>query len=57
MAECDKRIFELLPWYVNGSLSTEETRKVEAHLKDCPTCQKELQEIKSLSSGTNELVR
>ena len=54
MAECDKRILEILPWYVNGSLSPEEARKVEAHLKDCPTCQKELQEIRTLSSGIKE---
>jgi len=54
LAQCDKKIFQLLPWYANGSLSPEESRKVEAHLKDCPTCRQELREIRSLSSGVKE---
>ncbi|MFL6192775.1 MAG: zf-HC2 domain-containing protein, partial [Thermoanaerobaculia bacterium] len=36
-----RRIWELLPWYVNGSLSERERVWVEAHLADCPRCQLE----------------
>ena len=35
------RAGELLPWYVNGSLSERERERVEAHLADCPRCQEE----------------
>lgn len=49
--ECKDRINELLPWYLNGTLPQEQTNQVEAHLKMCPKCQKELEEIKWLSSG------
>lgn len=49
--ECEDRVNELLPWYLNGTLSEDQARKVETHLKACPKCQKELEEIKWLSSG------
>lgn len=55
MNECDDKLLELLPWYVNDSLSPNEKRKVEDHLKDCPRCQKELEETRWLSSGVKEL--
>jgi hypothetical protein len=48
--ECKDRINELLPWYLNRTLPQDQARKVEAHLKVCPKCQKELEEIKWLSS-------
>ncbi|HEX9942717.1 MAG TPA: zf-HC2 domain-containing protein [Thermoanaerobaculia bacterium] len=35
------RIWELLPWYVNGTLSERERERVEAHLADCRRCQEE----------------
>lgn len=35
------RIWELLPWYVNDTLSERERERVEAHLADCPRCQEE----------------
>ncbi|MGH9381668.1 MAG: zf-HC2 domain-containing protein [Thermoanaerobaculia bacterium] len=31
-------IVELLPWRVNDTLSTEETRRVDDHLARCPSC-------------------
>jgi anti-sigma factor RsiW len=34
----------LLPWYVNGTLSADEVRHVEAHLLRCETCRAELAE-------------
>ena len=36
-----QRIWELLPWYANGTLAESEKEKVEAHLADCPRCQEE----------------
>lgn len=36
-----KRVWDLLPWYVNGTLHDRERRMVEAHLADCPRCREE----------------
>jgi anti-sigma factor RsiW len=35
------RIWDLIPWYVNGSLPGEERRAVEEHLAFCPRCREE----------------
>ena len=35
------RIWELLPWYVNGTLTERDRERVEAHLADCARCQEE----------------
>lgn len=37
-----QRAWELLPWYVNGSLAQPERERVEAHLAACPRCQEEV---------------
>lgn len=44
MTTCDS-ILELLPWYVNGSLSVEESRQVAAHVATCERCRDELVEM------------
>lgn len=36
-----QRVWELLPWYVNGSLAERERERVEAHLAACLRCQDE----------------
>ncbi|HEX4496202.1 MAG TPA: zf-HC2 domain-containing protein [Thermoanaerobaculia bacterium] len=36
-----QRVWELLPWYVNGSLDPGERERVEAHLATCSRCQEE----------------
>lgn len=36
-----QRIWDLLPWYVNGSLAEREREWVEAHLAACLRCQEE----------------
>jgi len=41
MNPCD-RVRELLPWYATGTLSTDETREVTAHLGSCSTCAEDL---------------
>jgi anti-sigma factor RsiW len=33
--------WELIPWVVNGSASTEQRERVEAHLRDCADCREE----------------
>jgi anti-sigma factor RsiW len=33
---------ELLPWHVNGTLEGEEARIFEGHLRDCPSCGRDL---------------
>ena len=38
-------IRELIPWYVNGSLSVDEARQVAAHLSCCESCRDELTQI------------
>ena len=53
--ECKDEIRELLPWYLNRTLSEDETKKVEAHLKECPMCQRELGELGWLSSGVKQV--
>jgi anti-sigma factor RsiW len=40
--------WDLLPWLVNGSLSGSEREQVEAHLRDCLTCRREIQVQKNL---------
>ena len=48
MNACDP-IRELIPWYVNGSLSVEEARQVAAHLSRCEACRDELTQIVRLN--------
>lgn len=42
-------VWELLPWYVNESLSPDETSEVEAHMENCPVCQSEVARCKELN--------
>jgi len=37
-----KRVWDLLPWYVNGTLIDGERRTVESHLAECPRCREEM---------------
>ena len=55
MTDCKNELKSLLPWYLNQTLPEDEAKKVEAHLKECPKCQKELEELRWLSSGVKEL--
>jgi Zn finger protein HypA/HybF involved in hydrogenase expression len=54
LTDCENKIKDLLPWYLNQTLSEDEAKKVEAHLKGCPKCQKELEELRGISSGLKE---
>jgi hypothetical protein len=42
---------ELLPWYANGTLRLGQRQDLESHLKDCPECSRELDELRTLQSS------
>jgi anti-sigma factor RsiW len=44
----------LLPWYVNGTLGTEETRTVEHHLSQCAACRRELETLRQVQAAVME---
>lgn len=37
-------VYNLLPWYLNGSLHEDDTNRVNAHLEQCDTCSLALQD-------------
>jgi anti-sigma factor RsiW len=43
--------FELLPWFVNGTLEPAERSAVEQHLHECAACRRELDWLQQLSSA------
>ncbi|MDD3375473.1 MAG: von Willebrand factor type A domain-containing protein [Candidatus Omnitrophica bacterium] len=45
-----KKIRKLLSAFLDGQLTEKEKLVVDAHLKECASCQKEIQELKKLSS-------
>jgi anti-sigma factor RsiW len=45
----------LLPWYVTGRLEAGEHAKVEAHLRECAECQKELRQEQRLDVAVGAL--
>jgi len=46
--------FELLPWFVNGTLDQAEHTSVERHLQECAACRRELEWLCQLSSAYAE---
>jgi len=44
--------WELLPWYVNGSLNADEAVPVERHLANCPACRQEVERCRNLALVT-----
>jgi anti-sigma factor RsiW len=49
-----ERAFELLPWLVNGRLEAAEREAVEAHLRSCLPCRRELKEQQRLRAALRE---
>lgn len=49
-----REIDALLPWYVNGTLTDDEHRRVEAHLSECVRCQRERDWLYELRSAVAE---
>ena len=46
--EIERRAFELLPWYVNGTLEDEERELVRTQVLSSLTCRKELERLRRL---------
>ena len=46
-----QEVWELLPWYANGTLEREEAAEVEAHLASCPACQRELTRCREIATA------
>ncbi len=46
---------ELLPWFVNGTLSNEEQQVVESHIQSCPQCQQEISLLQSIRIQTKDV--
>jgi len=42
LAACPAKVLDLLPWYPDGGLSTEERSLVESHAALCPECRREI---------------
>jgi TolB-like protein/Tfp pilus assembly protein PilF len=49
-AACRSAVRDLLPWYVNGSLESEEAGSVRAHLEGCASCAAELDALGEIAS-------
>lgn len=43
--------WEILPWYVNGSLEGDELEKIEQHLEDCEKCRQEVSYLRRLTQA------
>ena len=48
-----QQVMELLPWYVNATLQPEERTQVEAHLKGCQECARELEQALELQHAVS----
>lgn len=46
-----QRIWELLPWYANGTLGEAERRTVEEHAAQCEHCREEMQACRQLGEA------
>jgi hypothetical protein len=48
---CHPEVWELLPWYVNGTLEGPELERVAARVSSCPSCQEELARCRELAAA------
>ncbi|MBN2471473.1 MAG: zf-HC2 domain-containing protein, partial [Anaerolineae bacterium] len=48
---------EMLPYYLNGTLSPEDRAALETHLAGCPACRRELEEWRLIGGVVREEVR
>lgn len=46
---------ELLPWFVNETLSTEDRHTVEQHIESCPQCQQEITLLQKMRTHMKEI--
>ena len=50
-SDSHEEVWKLLPWYVNGTLNTQEVEDVEVHLAACPVCQTELARCRDIAAA------
>jgi hypothetical protein len=50
-ARVHQRIWELLPWYVNGTLSDQDRERVEAHVAICRRCRDEVETCRRMAAA------
>lgn len=48
---CEHSSSELLPWYVNGTLDAEARVVIEAHLRDCAICRRQVAGLRALADA------
>ena len=49
-----RRVWDLLPWYANGTLAEAEQRTVEIHLEACALCRAELSVCRGLGAALRQ---
>lgn len=49
--ECHDPLWELIPWYVNGSMPPEQTEAIKRHGTSCTTCAAEIERQRRLAKG------
>lgn len=49
-----RKVRELLPWFVNGTLAREERAMVERHLRRCRRCRAEVEELQEMKLKLGE---
>lgn len=49
------RCEQLLPWFVNGTLTADERALVEGHVADCARCEKELARLRVIALEVREM--
>src|SRR5436305_4868520 len=50
-----QRVWELLPWYVNGTVSSQDRERVEAHMAGCRRCQDEVEACRRTAAAIKGL--
>jgi hypothetical protein len=50
-----QRVWDLLPWYANGSLAAAEKDMVEGHLAGCPSCRHEVESCLQLQLALRQV--
>ena len=50
-----QEIKELISSYIDGEVNEEQKRMVESHLKECPECQKEFEEMRKLEEVMGQM--
>lgn len=54
MTDSEHHPDELLPWYVNASLSAFEQQQVESHLQQCGRCRGEVELLRAMRDSTKQ---